>query len=87
MGLGAVDRSALYQGWAGMPAPTFPGKEGPAAVTRILMISSLDSCNVLYAGLPLERSWKLQLIQNTSAHVLVEASIGDHSTFILRDLC
>lgn len=38
------------------------------AIAHGLVRSRLDFCNALYVGLPMETSWKLQLVQNSSTH-------------------
>lgn len=43
-------------------------------------------CHALCMGLPLEISWKVQLVQNAIACVLVGTSRWDHITSILWDL-
>lgn len=43
---------------------------------------------MLYLGLPLKTVWKLQLMQNATAHILIGANrIIDHITPILQALC
>lgn len=41
-----------------------------ASVTHALVKSRLDCCNSLYMELPLERIWKLPLLQNAAARML-----------------
>lgn len=52
-------------------------------VTRALVILSLDYCNTLYVGPPLETSRKLQLMQNTATHMLIGTNKFSHVTHIL----
>ena len=40
-------------------------------LTYVLIVSRLDYCNALYMGLPLRLMWKLQMIQNTAARLLI----------------
>lgn len=40
-------------------------------VTYVLVLTSLDYCNVFLMGLPLKTTWKLQLVQNSAAQLLI----------------
>lgn len=57
-----------------------------ATVTNALAISRLDYCKVLYVGLPLELSMKLQLTQDVPANTRVEANKYEHITPVLQEL-
>lgn len=47
-------------------------KKERATVTYALVTSWLDYCHSLYMGLPLRRVRKLQLVQNTAIHMLIQ---------------
>ena len=51
-----------------------------------LVLSQIDYCNSLLAGLPLSLISKLQRVQNCAAHLVVRASSNVHTTPILAQL-
>ena len=55
-------------------------------VVHALVISRLHCCHALSVGLPLEVTWKLQLIQNAAARLGTGSGRRDHITQVLRDL-
>lgn len=59
------------------------GKKDLTTITNVLLMSSVDYCNVPYERLTWE--WKLQLVQNTTAQMLTGASGVGHITSVLRD--
>ena len=51
-----------------------------------LVLSQIDYCNSLLAGLPLSLISKLQRVQNCAAHLVVRASPNAHTTPVLAQL-
>lgn len=49
----------------------FPEMSDFAMVAHALVTSHLDYCNVLYMGLSLKMVWKLHLVQNAAAGLLL----------------
>jgi hypothetical protein len=56
------------------------------AAVQALIISRLDYCNVLLAGLPANQVRRLQKVQNRAARLIVRADKTAHTTPIMRDL-
>lgn len=48
--------------------------------------SRLDYHNLLYVDLPLKVVWKLQLVQNVAARLLMEMKWSEHLTLVLAQL-
>ena len=70
----SVSRAAVYQlHLVSRPRPYLP-TDCLARVGHALVISRLDYCNVLYVGLPLKVTRKLQLIQNAAARLVTRSS-------------
>ena len=51
-----------------------------------LILSKLDYCNSLLAGIPQESLNRLQLVQNNAARLVSKTKKSDHITPVLRDL-
>lgn len=51
----------------------FLNKDSQTTVVHPLVTARLDYCNELYVGLPFGLVWKLQLVQNMVARLLVGA--------------
>nr|XP_060628837.1 complement factor H-related protein 5-like isoform X2 [Anolis sagrei ordinatus] len=64
----------------------FLGKSDLAMVVHTLVTSRIDYCNALYVGLPLQTSWKLQLVQQSAARLLTGAVYRERTTPLLRQL-
>ena len=60
--------------------------EATQILTQALVISRLDYCNVLLAGLPASAIQPLQFIQNAAARLVFKQSKFSHVTPLLRDL-
>lgn len=52
-------------------------------VIHALVTSSLDYRNMVYLGLPLKTAQKCQMVQNSTAHMLIGVRRTDHITPIL----
>ena len=50
------------------------------------VLSKLDYCNALYAGLPSEKLNKLQKVQNNAARLVLKKRKSDHVTPLLEQL-
>lgn len=61
-------------------------KKDLVTIVHALVTSRLNYCNMRYVRLPLEMSWKLQLVQNALVHVLTGASRFHHIIPILQEL-
>ena len=72
----SVVRSTYFHLW--WIAQLCPYLDGGALTTlvRVLIISRLDHCNALYAGLPLRLMWKLQMVQNATARLLISPTLA-----------
>lgn len=67
----AVTRRAYYQ--ICQTCPFLDEKYG-ALVTHALVTSRLNYGNGLYMGLPLKTTWKLQMMQNVAAILLMDSN-------------
>ncbi len=56
------------------------------AAVQALIISRLDYCNVLLAGIPAYQVQRLQTVQNRAARLIVRADRRAHTTPIMHDL-
>lgn len=56
------------------------------SATLILVISCMDYCNMLYMGLSLTSIWKLQLIKNVAARIILGSPGMAHVTPPLHEL-
>ena len=61
-------------------------REATQLLVQALVISRLDYCNVLLAGLPASSIRPLQMIQNTAARLVFNQPKFSHVTPLLRDL-
>uniref|UniRef100_H2ZV52 Reverse transcriptase domain-containing protein n=1 Tax=Latimeria chalumnae TaxID=7897 RepID=H2ZV52_LATCH len=66
-------------------SPVLP-HDSLATLMHAFVISRLDYCNALYAGLPLKAISRLQLVQNAAARVVHNVSRFDHITPTLQKL-
>ena len=57
-----------------------------AMLMSALVLSRLDFCNSLFAGLPKTQIKRLQLVQNHAARVVMKGRRRDHVTPLLREL-
>ncbi|KAI4899640.1 hypothetical protein NFI96_008091 [Prochilodus magdalenae] len=64
----------------------FLSQEATQLLVQSLVISRLDYCNSLLAGLPLRAIRPLQLVQNTAAHLIFNLPKFTHVTPLLRSL-
>ena len=55
-------------------------------LVHALVISRLDHCNMLYMGLPLRLTWKVQVVKNAAARLLSRARKHYHISPILAAL-
>lgn len=55
-----------------------------ATIFHALVTSQVDYYNVVYMELPWETTWKLQMVQNAAASMLMGASRFYHITPLLR---
>uniref|UniRef100_A0A670II27 Reverse transcriptase domain-containing protein n=1 Tax=Podarcis muralis TaxID=64176 RepID=A0A670II27_PODMU len=81
-----VSRAAVYQLHLVRRLRPYLPADCLVRVVHALVISRLDYYNVLYVGLPLKVTWKLQLIQNAAARLVTGSGRRDHITPVLRDL-
>lgn len=56
------------------------------AITHAVVTSHSVYSNVLYMGLPLKNIWKLQLIHNSMAHIVLHTTRFVHVSLLLREL-
>ena len=82
----SVSRAAVYQLHLACRLRPYLPADCLARVVHVLVISCLDYCNVLYMGLPLKVTQKLQLIQNAAARLVTGSCRRDHITPVLRNL-
>ena len=82
----SVSRAAVYQLHLVRRLRPYLPADCLARVVHALVISHLDYCNVLYVGLPLKVTRKLQLIQNAAARLVTGSGRRDHITLVLKDL-
>ncbi|KAI4900153.1 hypothetical protein NFI96_023879 [Prochilodus magdalenae] len=61
-------------------------QEATQLLAQCLVISRLDYCNLLLAGLPLQAIRPLQLVQNTAARLIFDLPKFTHITTLLRSL-
>ncbi|KAI4883294.1 hypothetical protein NFI96_021025, partial [Prochilodus magdalenae] len=64
----------------------FLSQEATQLLVQSLVISRLDYCNSLLAGLPLRAIRPLQLVQNAAAHLIFNLLKFTHVTPLLRSL-
>ncbi|KAI4900035.1 hypothetical protein NFI96_007587 [Prochilodus magdalenae] len=64
----------------------FLSQEATQLLVQSLVISRLDYCNSLLAGLPLRAIRPLQLVQNAAAHLIFSLPKFTHVTPLLRSL-
>ncbi|KAI4885326.1 hypothetical protein NFI96_033786, partial [Prochilodus magdalenae] len=73
--------------WAKIPAAEKPREtEATQLLVQSLVISRLDYCNSLLAGLPLRAIRPLQLVQNAAARLIFNLPKFTHVTPLLRSL-
>ena len=60
--------------------------EGGTGSSPVLVISCIDYCNSLLAGLPAGAIWPLQLIQNAAARLVFNLPKFTHTTQLLSSL-
>ncbi|KAI4888357.1 hypothetical protein NFI96_032621 [Prochilodus magdalenae] len=76
-------RFLLYNIWRIRP---FLSQEATQLLVQSLVISRLDYCNLLLAGLPLRAIRPLQLVQNAAARLIFNLPKFTHVTPLLRSL-
>ena len=64
----------------------FPPREAAPLLVQVLVISRLDHCNSLLAGLPASVFKPLQRIQNAAARLVFNLPKFSHVTRLFRDL-
>lgn len=74
----AMIRAAYYQLQFVRQLYPFLEKEDLTMVTHALLMSQPDYCNVLYTVLSLKMTKKLQLVQNTAAHMMAGVTSHQH---------
>ena len=65
---------------------SFLNQQAAASLMSALVLSRLDYCNSLLAGLTHSQTDKLQRVQNHAARVVTRKRMRDHVTPLLRDL-
>ncbi|KAI4899623.1 hypothetical protein NFI96_001494 [Prochilodus magdalenae] len=80
MGLREGSEKRLHQG------PKRRCQEATQLLVQSLVISRLDYCNSLLAGLPLRAVRPLHLVQSDAAHLIFNLSKFTHVTPLLRSL-
>ena len=67
-------------------SPSRPSSLSLSALTRLMIISRLDYCNSVFAGLPADQVARLQRIQNNAARLVMKKRKRDHVTPLLKEL-
>jgi len=62
------------------------GKEVTSQLVSVFVLSRLDYCNSLLAGLPSTTVKPLQRVQNASVHLVLNLGLRDHETLVLQQL-